>query len=64
MLLLSRRVSESLIIGDNITIRVLAINGSQVRFGIEAPREISVHREEIYQKIQQEKQQRESADEN
>jgi carbon storage regulator len=55
MLILSRRVGESLIIGDNITINVLGIQGNQVRLGIEAPREVEVHREEIYAKIQAEK---------
>ena len=51
MLILTRRVNETLMIGDDVTITVLEIRGNQVRLGVKAPKNISVHREEVYQKI-------------
>jgi carbon storage regulator len=54
MLILTRRVGESLMIGDNITVSVLGVKGNQVRLGIDAPRDVAVHREEIFQRIQRE----------
>lgn len=52
MLVLSRKKDEKIIIGDNITIMIVDIQGDKVRLGIDAPREVSVHREEVYQAIQ------------
>ena len=55
MLILTRRVGETLMVGDDVTISVLGVKGNQVRIGVKAPKEDSVHREEIYMRIQNEK---------
>ena len=55
MLILTRRVGETLVIGDDIRITVLGTRGNQVRMGVNAPKNVAVHREEIYQRIQSEK---------
>ena len=55
MLILTRRVGESLMIGDEVKVTVLGVKGNQVRIGVNAPKDVSVHREEIYERIQAEK---------
>ncbi|MFT4728550.1 MAG: carbon storage regulator [Granulosicoccus sp.] len=54
MLILTRRVGETLMIGDEVTVTVLGVKGSQVRIGVNAPKEVAVHREEIYDRIRKE----------
>lgn len=55
MLILTRRVGETLMVGDEVTVTVLGVKGNQVRLGVNAPKDVSVHREEIYNRIQKEK---------
>ncbi len=55
MLILTRRVGETLMVGDDVTITVLGVKGNQVRIGVNAPKDVAVHREEIYDRIRREK---------
>lgn len=55
MLILTRRIGETLVVGDEVTITVLGVKGNQVRIGVNAPKDVAVHREEIYERIQKEK---------
>ena len=63
MLILTRRINESIIIGDDVKITVLGVKGNQVRLGIDAPKDLSVHREVIYERIQNEKNNQNDAEE-
>lgn len=63
MLILTRRVGETLMIGDEVTVTVLGVKGNQVRIGVNAPRDVTVHREEIYERIKQEQQEQQAAPE-
>lgn len=55
MLILTRRVGETLMIGDEVSVTILGVKGNQVRIGIQAPKSVAVHREEIYKRIQRER---------
>ncbi|HHH38612.1 MAG TPA: carbon storage regulator [Sedimenticola sp.] len=63
MLILTRRVGETLMIGDEVTVTILGVKGNQVRIGVNAPRDVTVHREEIYERIKQEQAQEQSSEE-
>mgnify|MGYP001464762900 CR=1 FL=1 len=63
MLILTRRVGETVMIGDEVTVTVLAVKGNQVRLGVNAPRSVAVHRQEIYDQIQKEEAANEPVDE-
>ena len=56
MLILTRRVGETVMIGENVTVTVLGVKGNQVRIGVNAPKEVAVHREEIFERIKREEQ--------
>ena len=58
MLILTRKIGESLKIGEDVTVTVMAVKGNQVRIGINAPKDVAVHREEIYERVQAEKAQK------
>ena len=62
MLILTRRAGETIMVGDEVTITVLGIKGNQVRLGVNAPKEVGVHREEIYQRILVEREQAQGQD--
>ena len=61
MLILTRRVGETVMIGNDVTVTVLGVKGNQVRIGVNAPRDVAVHREEIFERIKREEQEGEAA---
>ncbi|HHB13258.1 MAG TPA: carbon storage regulator [Chromatiales bacterium] len=61
MLILTRRVGETLMIGDEVAVTVLGVKGNQVRIGVDAPKHVAVHREEIYERIRREREQQKAA---
>lgn len=64
MLILTRRVGETLMVGDNVTVTVLGVKGNQVRIGVNAPKDVAVHREEIYDRIRKETEGEDGSDQN
>jgi carbon storage regulator len=62
MLILTRRVGETVMIGNDVTVTVLGVKGNQVRIGVNAPRDVAVHREEIYERIKRENEQQQGGD--
>ncbi|MBB3047166.1 carbon storage regulator [Litorivivens lipolytica] len=60
MLILTRRIGETLMVGDEVTVTILGVKGNQVRVGVTAPRDVAVHRQEVYEKIQKESEVEES----
>ncbi|QJQ96876.1 MULTISPECIES: carbon storage regulator CsrA [Halomonadaceae] len=61
MLILTRRIGETLMIGDEVTVTILGVKGNQIRVGINAPKHVSVHRDEIYQRVKQEEKKQQHA---
>lgn len=55
MLVLTRRIGETIVVGDNVQVTILGLNGNQIRVGVNAPKDIPIHRQEIYERIQKEK---------